>query len=84
MAGANGTSMGYAELPGPATIETFQNHVFSLVQGNANPAIAQWPNPNVTHVGDLYISFSDSISLYQFMDAVWILVLATTECCHFT
>lgn len=68
--GENGLSMGYAELPGPASIENFRNSTFSIIQGYSQPAIAQWPNPSVIRVDDLYIATGDPVSYW--LQGTWV------------
>lgn len=58
---ANGLSMGYAELPGPATLETFSKQKWVIRQGHDRPAIANWPNPNVIKTPKGYFSYADPV-----------------------
>ncbi len=52
-------SMGYAELIGPATLDTFLTANWIIKQGLNFPAIPNWPNPEIIKVPFGYLSFAD-------------------------
>ena len=52
-------SMGYAELIGPATLETFLSYNWIIKKGMDSPALPNWPNPEVVKLPFGYISFAD-------------------------
>lgn len=52
-------SMGYAELIGPPTLETFLSYNWVIKKGLHEPALTNWPNPEVIKLPFGYLSFSD-------------------------
>ncbi len=52
-------SLGYAELIGPPTLETFSSKNWTIRKGLNNPSIINWPNPEVLKLPFGYISFAD-------------------------
>ncbi|MBI1934829.1 hypothetical protein HYS31_00155 [Candidatus Woesearchaeota archaeon] len=51
--------MGYAEMQAASTSDAFLTGTWNIINAGSNPAIKQWPNPNVIRAGNKYYSYSD-------------------------
>ena len=55
---SGGTTMGYAECPENSFMDAA---AWQVIRAGTNPALLNWPNPDVAKAGGVYYSYSDAV-----------------------